>query len=83
MAEDTATTLEGLRAAGCPEDILAALDCVTRRGDETYEAFIGRIAPSELARRVKLADLADNMDLSRLPAVTEKDLIRMDRYKAA
>jgi (p)ppGpp synthase/HD superfamily hydrolase len=83
VIEDTPTTMDDLRAAGYPEDVLAALDCVTRRHDETYEEFIDRIAPNELARRVKLADLADNMDLSRLPEITEKDRNRLERYKAA
>ncbi len=83
VLEDTPTTMDELRAVGYPEDLLAALDCVTRRSDETYEQFIERLAPNELARRVKLADLADNMDLSRLPVVTEKDRLRLERYKAA
>lgn len=83
VVEDTTTTMDDLRAAGYAEDLLAALDCVTRRDTETYEEFIDRLAPNELARRVKLADLADNMDLSRLPAITEKDLVRLQRYKAA
>jgi (p)ppGpp synthase/HD superfamily hydrolase len=83
VVEDTQTSMEDLRAAGYPEELLDALDCVTRRDDETYEEFIERIVPNELARRVKLADLADNMDLSRLPIVTEKDRVRLERYKAA
>ena len=83
VVEDTETSMEELRAAGYPEDLLAALDCVTRRDTETYEEFIDRIAPNELARRVKLADLADNMDPSRFPVITEKDRIRLERYKAA
>ena len=65
VVEDTATTMEDLRAACYTAEVLAALDCVTRRGEESYEEFIERIAPNALARRVKLADLADNMDLTR------------------
>ena len=83
VVEDAETSMEDLRAAGYPEDLLAALDCLTRRSEETYEEFIERIAPNELARRVKLADLKDNMDLTRLSEVTEKDRTRMERYKAA
>ena len=83
VVEDTATTMEDLRAAGYAEEVLAALDCVTRRNAETYEEFIERIAPNPLARRVKLADLADNMDLTRLRAIDEKDRERMERYQAA
>ena len=83
VVEDTPITIEELRAAGYSEEILAALDCVTRRTTETYEEFIERIIPNPLARRVKLADLADNMDLSRIKNVTEKDHARIERYRAA
>jgi hypothetical protein len=60
--------------------VVEAIDCLTRREDESYEQFIERLRPNRLARRVKLADLEDNMDVRRLPAVTEKDRERLDRY---
>jgi (p)ppGpp synthase/HD superfamily hydrolase len=52
-----------LRQEGFPEDIVQAIDCLTRRDGEPYADMIERIAPNALARRVKLADLADNLDL--------------------
>lgn len=83
VVEDSPYTLERLRGLGYPEAVLSALDCLTRREGETYEAFIERIRPHALARRVKLADLEDNMDVRRLPAVTSKDVERLSRYRAA
>ncbi|MFP2904880.1 HD domain-containing protein [Pyxidicoccus sp. 3LFB2] len=83
VVEDTPWTLERLRAAGYPEDVLAALDALTRRDGETYEAFVERLRPDALARRVKLADLEDNMDVRRLTQVTPKDAERLARYRAA
>lgn len=83
VVEDTPWTLEKLRAAGYPEEVLSALDALTRRDGETYEAFIERVRPHALARRVKLADLEDNMDVRRLAAVTPKDAERLARYRAA
>ena len=83
VVEDSPVTMDQLRALGYSEEILAALDCVTRRATETYEEFIDRIAPNALARRVKLADLKDNMDMTRLPNPGAKDFARMQRYKAA
>jgi (p)ppGpp synthase/HD superfamily hydrolase len=83
VVEDTPWTLERLREAGYPEDVLRALDALTRRDGETYEAFIERLRPDALARRVKLADLEDNMDVRRLTAVTPKDAERLARYRAA
>jgi (p)ppGpp synthase/HD superfamily hydrolase len=72
-----------LRAEGFGEDILAALDGVTKRPGEAYEAFILRALPNPLARTVKIADLEDNMDLRRLDIVTEKDQERFNKYLRA
>ncbi|MFP2931129.1 GTP pyrophosphokinase [Pyxidicoccus sp. 3LG] len=83
VVEDTPWTLERLRGLGYPEDVLCALDALTKRQGETYEAFIERLRPDALARRVKLADLEDNMDVRRLAAVTPKDAERLARYRAA
>jgi (p)ppGpp synthase/HD superfamily hydrolase len=80
VVEDTPSTLAELRALGYPEEVVAAVDCLSRRPDETYEAFIARAAANPLARRVKLADLEDNMDLRRLTALTERDRERLQRY---
>jgi (p)ppGpp synthase/HD superfamily hydrolase len=54
-----------LRQEGYSEEIVQAIDCLTRRDGEPYADMIERIAPNPLARRVKLADLADNLDLLR------------------
>ena len=83
VVEDTPYTLERLRALGYPEEVLGALDCLTRREGETYEAFIERIRPHALARRVKLADLEDNMDVRRLTSFSDRDAERLARYRAA
>jgi len=83
VVEDSSYTLEHLRGLGYPEEVLGALDCLTKREGETYEAFIERVLPHPLARRVKLADLEDNMDVRRLTAVTAKDAERLARYRAA
>jgi (p)ppGpp synthase/HD superfamily hydrolase len=83
VVEDTPVTLDDLRRRGFSEEVLTALDLVTRRDDETYEQFIERLLPNEIARAVKRADLQDNMEIVRLPAVTPKDVDRLARYRAA
>lgn len=83
LVEDTSYTFADLRAMGYAEELVQALDCLTRRSTESYEAFIERASANPLARRVKLADLEDNMDIRRLPAIGEKDLARLNRYLAA
>ena len=83
VVEDTHHTLEDLRRLGYPEAVLTAVECVTRREAESYAEFIERCRANETARRVKLADLRDNLDLSRIPSPTEKDLARLERYRTA
>jgi (p)ppGpp synthase/HD superfamily hydrolase len=83
VVEDTPYTLERLRQLGYPEEVLGALDCLTKREGESYEVFIERVRPHPLARRVKLADLEDNMDVRRLQAVGPKEAERLARYRAA
>ena len=63
--------------------MLTALDCVTRREGETYDHFIDRILPNPIARAVKIADLRSNMDITRLPQLTDEDLQRLSKYHKA
>lgn len=80
VVEDTAWTFEQLRTEGFSETILAALDGVTGRAGESYEAFIARAQANPIARRVKLADLQDNMDTRRIRTLTDKDIERLRKY---
>jgi (p)ppGpp synthase/HD superfamily hydrolase len=72
-----------LRQEGFSEEIIQAVDHLTRREQETYEEFVVRSSENPLARRVKLADLEDNMDLKRLNRLTEQDQARLARYHRA
>lgn len=83
MVEDCGWTLDQLRAEGFPEAVVEAVDAVTRRDGETYEDFVLRARLHPIGRRVKLADLADNSDLSRLPEVTPRDQARLEKYRRA
>lgn len=83
VVEDTPITFDDLRAADFKDEILAALDSVTRRDDEAYEAFVLRAGENPIGRRVKLADLKDNSDLSRIASPTEKDYARLEKYRRA
>lgn len=75
---------EELRAEGFSEEVLAALDCVTKRDEETYEAFIARSLPNPIARKVKIADLQDNLDIRRIShELTDKDVERLRKYQKA
>jgi (p)ppGpp synthase/HD superfamily hydrolase len=64
--------------------IAAAVDALTKRGGETYDDYLDRVKADEIAVKVKLADLKDNCDLSRLGrAPTEADRKRLDKYLRA
>jgi hypothetical protein len=62
---------------------LSILDALTRRNDETYDEFINRIIDNKMACHVKLADLHDNMDLSRIKNPMQSDYERMEKYRKA
>lgn len=83
VVEDGDVTLAQLADEGFPQYLLDALDSVTRRPDETYEAFVARAAANPIGRRVKVADLQDNADLSRIAAPTAADLARTEKYRRA
>lgn len=83
VVEDAGIGLADLRREGYPEPIVEAIDCLTRREGESYEAFITRLEPNPLARKVKLADLHDNMDLRRIPDPQQQDHQRLERYRRA
>ncbi|MDX8512040.1 HD domain-containing protein [Mesorhizobium captivum] len=54
-------TLDRLEAAGFSLPVVAAVDALTRRLDDSEQDFIYRAASNPLARRVKEADLTDNL----------------------
>ena len=81
VVEDSDWTFEMLEKEGIPKDVMDALRCVTKLSeDEDYNHFIERVKTNPLAVKVKLNDLKDNMDITRLGEVTEKDLGRLNKY---
>ena len=83
VIEDTEYTPDDLLKLGYSEEILQALDGVTRREGESYEDFVLRSKANSISRRVKIADLEDNMDIRRMIGVTPKDMERLARYRKA
>lgn len=80
VVEDSDWTLARLAAEGFPNEAIVALDCLTRRSDENYDEFIDRVLTNPLAARIKCYDLEDNMTLTRMTALTDKDVERLQRY---
>ena len=81
--EDTDLTLEDVREAGFPEAVVVALGCMTHDDSVDYMDYVRALAPNAVARKVKLADLRHNADITRLDAPTEKDLGRREKYLKA
>ncbi len=82
VVEDSDVTLECLRKEGFSERVLAAVGTLTKRNGEDYDAFIERVSKNPLASEVKIEDMKDNMDLSRLGRkASEKALERQAKYQ--
>jgi (p)ppGpp synthase/HD superfamily hydrolase len=83
ILEDTPVTFSDLQSAGYSEQVCDAVDSLTRRRGETYEAMVERVATNPLARQVKIADLADNLDLKRTVPADSAAAEHRARYEAA
>jgi (p)ppGpp synthase/HD superfamily hydrolase len=87
VVEDCGVTPALLAYEGFSPFVVDAVMALTKRyvdgAEEPYKDFIERAAQNPIARLVKLADLEDNMDLSRIPQPTAKDYARLEKYQAA
>ena len=83
IVEDTHWTFEALLHEGIPADVVDAVRCLTKMEGESYDQFIERVKTNPIAVAVKLNDLRDNMDVTRLPVLTEKDMDRLKKYHRA
>ncbi len=80
--EDTPITLRDIEATFDPETA-AAMDAISRRDGEPWSDYLERVAANPMARQVKISDLIDNRNLSRIPHVTLKDVERQKKYNKA
>lgn len=82
VVEDGDYTSEDIGDQFGPE-VRRAVDALTKRDGETYMEFIKRAAENPIARKVKIADLEDNMDLTRLGEVNKRVLEKQSTYHQA
>ena len=77
-------SFDKLHKEGFSKKIINSLRSVTKENEnEDYEKFIDRSVKDKIGRKVKIADISDNLDISRLKEVTDKDIIRINKYKKA
>lgn len=81
VVEDTPVTLDALRSEGFPSEVLDAVFALTKTKGEARLDAAKRAAANPIARAVKLADVTDNTDLSRIPQPTDKDRARLEQYR--
>ncbi len=82
VVEDTEYTVDDIRAA-FGEETAEAVDAISHREDESWADYLIRVKSNPVARVVKISDLIDNSNLSRLPVVTAKDVKRQAKYNRA
>ena len=83
VVEDTKTTSKDLSDAGYPREVVDAVHALTKRPGEAYDEAITRVLTNEIATKVKLADLEDNMNILRISEPTQRDLERLGKYRRA
>ena len=82
VLEDTDVTVDALRKI-FPNEIVDTLITLTYRKDESYFEYIQRVSKSKLAKKVKVADLLHNLDITRIKEPTKQDYERLEKYKKA
>ena len=84
VVEDSNWTFEAFLAEGFSNEVIEALKSVTKSSDsEDYDSFIQRAMQNPIGRKVKIADLRDNLDVTRIAELGDKDLQRINKYKKA
>jgi (p)ppGpp synthase/HD superfamily hydrolase len=74
VIEDSDVTLAQLVGSGFTSAVTEAVDCLTKNNGEIYSDFIARVATNDLAKKIKIKDIKDNLDVSRLKSLSKNDL---------
>ncbi|WP_203144030.1 hypothetical protein [Marinobacter mangrovi] len=78
--EDSDLAINDLETANFSQEVVFAIDCLTKRQGESYEAYIKRVLSNSLASKIRIEDLKDNLKITRLENITEKDITRIKKY---
>lgn len=83
VIEDSDITAADLFVSDLSNEVVTAVQILTKKKGQSYQEYLGKVKSNNLARVVKLADLKHNSDLSRLKSVTNTDYERVKKYKNA
>ncbi len=83
ICEDSDITLRDLEEMGFSKRIIRSLAALTQRQDEEYNDYLGRVKQNHTARKIKIADLKHNLEISRIANPQAEDYRRLKRYKGA
>ena len=83
VLEDSDITAADLLAYGLSNEVVTAVQTLTKKKGQSYQDYLEKVKSNNLARVVKLADLKHNSDLSRLKTVSNTDYERVKKYKNA
>lgn len=84
VKEDCGVSDDDLRAIGASDDVIIAVDLLTKKAGMSYDDYLLAIKANPLALAVKLADIADNTDINRLAKLPQLTAARLiDKYTKA
>lgn len=81
IIEDTPITAEDLHREGFSNKVVDAVVALTKVKGMTRMEAAYQAKANPIARRVKLADLSENMNLDRIPNPTQRDYDRLKEYE--
>lgn len=80
VVEDTKISFDDLKEYGFPNQIIEAVKALTKQKNESYDVYIDRVIKNPTAKKVKLADMKHNSDITRIKNPSQKDYDRCQKY---
>ena len=81
--EDTEMTVSKMKQHRIPEWIIVHVELLTHKKEEDYFDYVNRLKYFPFAKNIKVADLKNNLDISRLKKITGEDKERLKKYRKA
>jgi (p)ppGpp synthase/HD superfamily hydrolase len=83
VVEDSHWTFEMLHLEGFSSEVIVILELLTHRKETEYMDYIKALSVHPIAKAIKLSDLRDNSNITRLKGLREKDFARLQKYAYA